>query len=252
MKIQYCSDLHLEFRENKKYLMENPIKPVGEILILAGDVVPFALMQKHEDFFDYISDHFKQTYWVPGNHEYYHSDLADRNGAIDEKIRTNLFLVNNYQVIHEDVRLIFSTLWTRLSAQNQWNIQQGLSDFQVIRYKGGRLTPTVYNEQHTSNLSFIRQQLEEPVDKTVVVTHHVPTFLNYPDKYKGDVLNEAFAVELYDLIEPSGVKYWIYGHHHELVPTFEIGATQLISNQLGYVRYQEHHGFNHQCIIEIT
>ena len=33
MKIQYCSDLHLEFEENKKFLKQNPIKPVGDILI---------------------------------------------------------------------------------------------------------------------------------------------------------------------------------------------------------------------------
>lgn len=126
-----------------------------------------------------------------------------------------------------------------------------MSDFQVIRYKGGHLTPTVYNEQHTSNLSFIRQQLEEPVNKTVVVTHHVPTFLNYPEKYKGDVLNEAFAVELYDLIEPSGVKYWIYGHHHQNTPEFALGKTKLLTNQLGYVKYKEHQLFNFEKVITI-
>jgi Icc-related predicted phosphoesterase len=62
MKIQYCSDLHLEFAENKKYLLENPIKPEGDILVLAGDIVPFKVMDEHNDFWDYLSSNFKYTY----------------------------------------------------------------------------------------------------------------------------------------------------------------------------------------------
>jgi len=240
LKVQYCSDLHLEFSENKKYLSENPLIPVGEILILAGDVVPFALMNKHEDFFDYLSDHFELTYWLPGNHEYYHFDLTDRCGSLYEKIRSNVLLINNYQVTHEDVRFIFSTLWTQISVENQWQIQRALSDFRVINYKYEHLTPNEYNNQHALDLSYVSQQIEQTVGKTVVTTHHVPTFLNYPEQYKGDILNEAFAVELYDLIEPSGVKYWIYGHHHQNVSSFKIGATNMITNQLGYVSHNEH------------
>lgn len=38
MKIQYMSDLHLEFPQNSKYIAELNMKPLGDILLLAGDI----------------------------------------------------------------------------------------------------------------------------------------------------------------------------------------------------------------------
>ena len=37
MKIQYASDLHLEFAENRDFIENGGIESVGEVLILAGD-----------------------------------------------------------------------------------------------------------------------------------------------------------------------------------------------------------------------
>lgn len=253
MKIQYCSDLHLEFRENKEFLKKNPLKPMGDILLLAGDIVPFAIMNKHEDFFNYIAENFKITYWIPGNHEYYYYDIAEKQTILNEKIRDNIFLVNNIAIQQDHVRFIFSTLWSIINPEHTWSIQQHVSDFHVIKFNKERLFPVQFNELHRKSLSFLKNELNRDyIGNTIVVTHHVPTLFNYPEKYKGSELSDAFVVELYDFIAASHIDYWIFGHHHDNMGAFTIGKTNMLTNQLGYVRYNENEGFDNKTYIDIN
>ncbi len=250
LKIQYASDLHLEFPGNKEFLKQHPLQPVGDVLVLAGDIVPFAVMDKHQDFFSFLADNFKTTYWLPGNHEYYHFDIAEKSGVLNEAIRSNVFWVNNTSVLHEHVKLVFSTLWSRISPGYQWQIERSLSDFHVIKHKGYRFSAEQYNQLHAESLAFVQNELiNNQNGQTAVFTHHCPTFLNYPEQYKGDILNEAFAVELHDLIEASEIASWVYGHHHTNTPEFTIGNTKLITNQLGYVQRNEHRLFELNKVI---
>lgn len=252
LKLQYASDLHLEFPANKKFLKQNPLKPAGDLLFLVGDIVPFVVMEKHGDFFSYVSDNFEATYWIPGNHEYYHSDIAETSDVLFEALHSNVFLVNNTSVVHEKVKLIFSTLWSRISPGYQWQIERRLNDFHLIKHKGYHFSTELYNNLHEESLTFIKNELIAEKNKQVVVfTHHCPTFLNYPEQYKGDLLNEAFAVELYDLIETSGISSWVYGHHHTNTSEFKIGDTRLVTNQLGYVQRDEHQFFERDKIVEV-
>lgn len=159
MKIQYCPDLHLEFHVNKRYLKANPIKPEGEILLLAGDIVPFTEIEKEKDFFDFLSGSFEHAYWIPGNHEYYRSDISERTGAFHERIRSNVSLINNSTIQHKDVRLIFSTLWSKLDLTKEWVIKKTMADFHLIRKSGNKINVDDYNALHDEALTFIKSQL---------------------------------------------------------------------------------------------
>lgn len=244
-RIQYASDLHLEFPHNSKFIKENPLQPVGDILVLAGDIVPFAIMNQHDDFFNYIADNFEHTYWLPGNHEYYHFDITEKSGVLVECIKNNVTLVNNTSVVHDGVNILFSTLWSQISIANQWQIERNLNDFHQIKHNGSHFNSEHYNALHQKSLDFIKQTVNQSNgEKMVVFSHHCPTFLNYPPKFKGDLLNEAFATELYGFIETSNIAYWGYGHHHYNTPDFFIGNTRLVTNQLGYVQNRENELFD--------
>jgi hypothetical protein len=119
-----------------------------------------------------------------------------------------------------------------------------MADFHLIKNGGKKITIDDYDQLHEDCREFLVKELSNVTkQKTFVVTHHIPTFFNYPEKYRYSELNSAFATELIDLIEPSNVDYWIYGHSHEVVPDFKIGKTTLTTNQLGYVEYGEHFNF---------
>ena len=40
MKIQYCSDLHMEFHENMRFMKSLPPEPVGDVLVIAPIISP--------------------------------------------------------------------------------------------------------------------------------------------------------------------------------------------------------------------
>ncbi len=92
MKIQYASDLHLEFADNSRYLREHPLEVAGEVLVLAGDIgyIEDDNYSKHP-FWDRASENYKEVIVIPGNHEFY--KLFDINKLYDgwkQEIRLRL------------------------------------------------------------------------------------------------------------------------------------------------------------------
>lgn len=251
MLISYASDLHLEFNENKEFIKNNPLIPSGEILILAGDIVCFAKKSKADDFFNWCSDNFSHTYYIPGNHEFYSSDINCKPFFLNEKIKDNVFLVNNVVINYKGIDLIFSTLWSDISPINEFEISQRMNDFRVIKNGDRNFSPNDCSVLHKKSFKFIEQATKNSSKKKIVATHHVPTFMNYNPRYIGDILNEAFTTELFDFIEDSDIFAWISGHSHYNTPYFEINKTKMLTNQLGYVGYSENTTFDSSANIEI-
>lgn len=251
MRIQYCSDLHLEFGPNSQYLSRKPLKISGDILLLAGDIIPLHDEFFNDSFFDFIAAMYKQVFWVPGNHEFYYKDITEFSQSYNIRIRDNVNIVNNISLKYEGIRFVFSTLWTNISSANEKLIEQGVSDFSYISYKNKKLRAKEYNQLHNEGLDFLRHSLKAVDEKTVVVSHHLPSQLCNADRHKNSAINEAFCVDLTGFIESCNANFWIYGHSHFNQKPLQVGNTILLTNQLGYVQSNEHAAFRHDAYFSI-
>ncbi len=245
MTFQYASDLHLEFSENREWLHTHPLEPGADVLLLAGDVLPLHLVPKHRKLLNEIAQPFKEVIWIPGNHEYYGNSIPPEGDDLDMQPLAKWRIVNNRSVQIGTARILCTTLWTAISQLNETHMRHSMNDYLQIRHGGKLLLPAHTTRLHQRSLAWLKAELAKPfAGPTVVMTHHVPTMMHYPERFKGDALNEAFAVELHDLIHASDIHTWSYGHHHHNTPAFTIGGTCMRTNQVGYVQYGEQRSFD--------
>lgn len=253
MKIQYASDIHLEFSENAGFIKHNPLIVVGDILVLAGDIgyLGDENYNRHP-FWDWASENYRQVIVALGNHEFYKRfDISTLKNDTRIEIRANVSAYYNSVVSVGDVDFIVTTLWSKIPLAEAAYTEQVISDFKRILYKGELLTFADFNREHERCLDFLKKAVNDSkATHKIVVTHHVPSFRMLCPKYKNSRSNGAFTVELAELIKHSDIDYWIYGHSHYNVGV-RIGNTQLVSNQLGYVFNNEHSSFRRDAVIEV-
>ena len=254
MKIQYASDLHLEFPENLKYITSNPLQVEGDILVLAGDIhVLGAGRFDQHPFFQWCSEHFTNTFIVPGNHEYY--DGHDLEATLTDwqlPILPNVSFINNRSVVIGDTELFFTTLWSKIPPVDYMLVNKCLTDCYRMVYRNEPFKAHHYDEVHRHCLTWLENALKtSSAVHRVVVSHHCPMLLEDP-RYESNGLTWAFVVPLERFIEQSGVDAWIFGHtHYNGGRGMRLGNTIMYTNQLGYVKDGIEHGFDPAAIFEI-
>lgn len=254
MRIQYASDLHLEFADNWRVLkQEEPMNVRGDILVLAGDIGYLGddNYQTHP-FWDWVSENYQQVIVVLGNHEFYKFyDLSSMHDGLIGEIRPNIHYYYNVVVHIQDIDIIVSTLWANITLEDAYITEHSVTDFRRILYGEDILTFADFNREHKRCLEFIKQSVADSTAKhKIVVTHHVPSFQLMSPEFQGSRINGAFTVELADYIATSGIDYWIYGHSHRNIDKI-IGTTSCVCNQFGYAFHNEHLTFDGNKYIEI-
>jgi Icc-related predicted phosphoesterase len=235
MRIAIASDLHLEFGG---VALTNT--GAADVLVLAGDIcvarqLPLAW------FFD-VCERFPSVIYVPGNHEYYGSDIdlmLDKM-RFDLSCFPNLHVLSNETVEIDGVIFAGSTLWTSMNHRDpltMWKVRRGMSDFNqiamgthptFIHNHPPRLSPERWCDEHLKAVDFLLN-----ANANIIITHFSPTFQSCAPQYKGSGINDGFHSSLDWLIEELAPSMWIHGHTHDAFD-YSIGKTRMICNPRGY------------------
>lgn len=269
MKIQFASDLHLEFYLDKdEDIFPTLVDPStnADLLILAGDI-GYPDHYKTMQFFTWCCALWPQVVWIYGNHEYYtcksHDsyflrsingvDFERRDKSLTMKEKRDLAEIyrekfKNLNILLTDsvtingFRIIGATLWTNIPQESIYPIQKYMNDFRMILVEDGVMFNTSdWSNEHKKDYSYIESQLKEAEEKNenvIVVTHHLPTYKMCLPQYEEDGLNPAFMTHADPLLEHPSVALWICGHSHgqkTMIITKRNGEqVECCMNSLGY------------------
>lgn len=239
MKICLASDLHLEFPNADRRMLDFPED--ADVIVLAGDIhvgdgaakEAIALVNRYPR---------ANVVWVAGNHEFYRRNIDDQLEAY-RAISTNhprIHFLENESVHIQGVTFLGCVLWSDFSVLGEPERYAAfadgkINDFYLIKTKQGRrFTPRDATLQFQQSRSFLEGALSiSNPDKTVVVTHFAPGLETSSQNFSLNDITPYFQSNINDLIDRYQPSHWIYGHNHYSNELLR-GRTRLISNQGGY------------------
>ena len=273
MKFQLFSDLHLELCKNIPY-----IKPLTDYLFLAGDIGNIS-KPNLKLFIDYCSKNWKKTFYVLGNHEFYHN-----NKTYDKLIKAYNELISLYDNVYmlndsfydleidntTQYRIYGSVLWSNI------NSTETINDFKMIKMKNEKnwtvpIDLKYFNQLHSNSLKKLLDEVKIANlenKKLIVITHFPPIRINtsHP-KYSSqpDYLRNYFSNDFIELCEKyktfsqdtfsekkelyNNIECWMSGHTHYSYD-FKY-KTRFISNQFGYLDDLDDTGIDYDKVFEI-
>jgi predicted phosphodiesterase len=233
MKIRLLSDLHTEFRLPYKTHAMSEYR--GEdVLVLAGDIASGA--SNTQDVIKHFLDQgFPKVIYVPGNHEYYGTNIQDFDDKMLSFAETtrNVHFLRPGTVTVNDVMFTGGTLWTNFADNpiSQSMCGRGINDFRQIKNFSTRQAYDLYYK----HVDHIKQSYETRGDrKVVVVTHFLPARECIAPRFRGpDLINDYFANNLGEYISTMSDTTWLFGHTHDATDIV-LGDTRVVANPHGY------------------
>jgi len=245
LKLQIASDIHYDhFPSNAN----SPIKPVGDVLILAGDTAAnpemmYAFLCRFKYAIPIIA--------VLGNHEYFFTEFNTGHFSYRKVLemfnKRNTLLQCSTMTI-DDVTFIGATLWSTYAG----GTHLGACMRGAWELSSGSLNPEEVVKEHHSMTRFIEEAVMSAKikgNKTVVITHHTPSFRCGHPSFAASAINGLFHNDMDNFVEKVNPDLWICGHVHDSIDLM-IGDTRVVGNPHGYYE-AKNPNFNPEFIVEV-
>ena len=249
VKIQFASDLHLEFKFKLNVLSN---QSNIEILCLLGDICVCGVDEdwtKYTTFIKHVSTKYKHIILITGNHEYYTNKKSGNQSIqkINLKIKQftqtlpNVHFLNNeifqLNINNKDIIFLGTTLWTFVDAQNKKFIQSTMNDYSNIFYNEKKFNIENMLSLHSDAVKFIEQNLstysKKPNQYIILLTHHKPIKGNI-----SNILSQAYESDIKALQKYKQIiDIAAHGHTHKHMNEL-IDEIMIISNPKGYPNQQ--------------
>lgn len=242
MRINYFSDVHLEFGEQS--LPETN----ADIVIAAGDIGVF------DQGIAWLKAINKPVIYVAGNHEFYNNEYNQVLAMLRQAcVGTNIHFLEKDQLIFQGVRFIGCTLWADLFVEGEEKAEalgKSLNDFRKVSFESETFNQKQFSALHRVSKAWLEEQLARPyAGKTVVITHHAPTewsWIETPNSLK----KLAYCNDLKPLFHEYEIAAWFHGHVHNL-GDYRIADARILSNTRGYVGRKIVAGFDVNKTVDI-
>ncbi|KAK5659391.1 hypothetical protein OQA88_1484 [Cercophora sp. LCS_1] len=268
-RIQILSDLHLE--QPKPHYDLFTVTPAAPYLALLGDIGDLKPPQGSQagllDFLTTQLRQFRAVFYVPGNHEAYHSSWPATLSALrdfeaqtraDPSIGDFILLDQGfYRIPDTEVVILGCRLFSHIPADKEQRVWRGLTDFWVT----DKWTPVEHNAAHKRDVAWLNAQvaeLEQEDDVRIVIfSHWGPTTDDRAVEpvHRGSDVSCAFITDLSGekCFRSEKVKIWGCGHTHynfDFVKEREGEGLRIVTNQRGYYSKQAL-GWDEEKVIEV-
>ena len=276
-KFQLFSDIHLEHMKNSY----PQITPLADYLFLGGDIGKFGF-PNFKPFFDYCSKNWKMTFYIFGNHEFYHNsktliNLKQEYGEFFDQYSNVKLLDDSYHDLELETityRIYGSVLWSNIDLGIL-----GFNDLKFIKTKNEKNwnVPISIDEFNSMNLVCVKKLINQVKSanqsnvKLIVMTHFTPTFqtIHQPNRvahpmydsqnisikkyFSNDIINDDYLASYGLTTEEflSNIKLWISGHTHYSYD-FNFKGTRFLANQKGYDGEEDYTNFNYSGVFELN